>query len=173
MNRNQVELELQRWGAFQSQRYQRDKTPDDALGSHPLSRAREFAPGTRERAAKLLASRDGRSRRLIHGHAAGIGMAPAWSTDPIPCNETRTPGPPLAQFDRGLPAESQWVERALIALGRTHPVRATVVRKEFLVSASQAVKARMVSEETGVGVSRWQYRRELALGLAFMEGQRA
>lgn len=173
MNQSQTVIELQRWAEFQRQRYQRDKAPEEAPGVHPLSRASEFAPGTRERAAKLLAGRDGRSRRLIHGKAAGIGIAPAWATDPIPCTETRTPGPPLAQFDRGLPAESHWVERALIALGRTHPVRATVVRKEFMVSASQGVKARMVSEETGVGVSRWQYRRELALGLAFMEGQRA
>lgn len=168
-----VKLEMQRWGEFQSQRYTRQEVSEDAPGSHPLARAREFAPETRERAAKLLAGRDGRSRRTIMGAAAGTGISPQWASDPIPCTETRTPGPPLAQFDRGIPSDYRWIEKAITSLSRTHPVRAAVLRHEFLVKASQGVRARMVSEETGVGVSKWQYRRELALGMAYLEGQRA
>lgn len=164
--------DLKRWGEHAAVRYQRDKPGEDAPGAHPLDRARAFAPGTRERAAKLLAGRDGRSRREIQGKPAGLTISPVWATDPIPCTETRTPGPPMAQFDRGIPSEYRWIERGIASLARTHPVRAAVLRYEFLVQVSQGVKARMVSEETGVGLSRWQYRRELALGLAFLDGQR-
>lgn len=165
-----LKLELQRWGEFQSERYVRPKASEDGPGTHPLARAREFAPETRERAAKLLAGRDGRSRRAIMGAAAGIGISPVWASDPIPCTETRTPGPPLAQYDRGIPADYRWIEKGIASLSRTHPVRAAVLRFEFQVKVSQGVKARMVSEETGVGLSRWQYRRELALGMAYLEG---
>lgn len=166
-----VKLELQRWGEFQAERYSRPQASDDAPGSHPLARAREFAPETRERAARLLAGRDGRSRLSIMGAAAGTGISPQWASDPIPCTETRTPGPPLAQFDRGIPADYRWIEKAIASLARTNPVRAAVLRFEFQVKVSQAVKARMVSEETGVGLSKWQYRRELALGMAYLEGR--
>lgn len=172
-----VRLELQRWGEHQAQRYVTPKASEDGPGPHPLSRARDFAPGTRERAARLLAGRDGRSRRLVMGAAAGIRAAngsvrisPQWASDPVPCKETRTPGPSMASFDRGLPAEYRWVEQAFTRLQRVSPVQAAAVRIEFTVPASQGTKARLVSEETGVGVSRWQYRRALALGIAFIEG---
>ena len=164
--------ELRRWGEHAAVRYQRDAPDESAPGAHPLDRARDFAPGTRERAAKLLAGRDGRSRRVIQGRAAGLVVSPVWATDPIPCTETRTPGPPMAQFDRGVPPEYRWVDRAIAAISRTNPVRAAVLRYEFQVQVSQGVKARMVSEETGVGLSRWQYRRELALGLAYLDALR-
>lgn len=165
-----LRLELQRWGEHQSQRYARTGRAEDAPGSHPLARAREFAPETRERAAKLLAGRDGRSRRLVMGRATGTGISPAWASDPIPCTETRTPGPTAASFDRGMPPEYRWVEQAIVRLARTCPVQAAVLRVEFTVAGSQGVKARAVAAETGAGVSRWQYRRHLALALAFMEG---
>ena len=166
-----LKLDLQRWGEHQAARYSRDPERDDAPGTHPLARAREFAPETRERAARLLAGRDGRSRRSIMGDKAGTGISPQWASDPIPCTETRTPGPPLAQFDRGIPSDYRWIEKAIASLSRSHPVRAAVLRYEFQVKVSQAVKARMVSEETGVGLSKWQYRRELALGMAYLEGR--
>jgi hypothetical protein len=176
MNKSDLRLELERWGNFQSLRFKREQRSEDAPGSHPLSRAREFAPMTRAVAAKLLAGRDGRSRRALQASTAGSslpsGIAPHWSTDPIVCKETRTPGPPIAQFDRGMPQEYRWVEHGLINLGRTSPVQAAAVRIEFTVAASQGVKARMVSEETGVGVSKWQYRRVLELGLSYLAGQR-
>ena len=168
-----VKLELQRWGEFQADRYHRPKPSEDGPGAHPLARAREFAPGTRERAAKLLAGRDGRSRRAIMGAAAGTGISPQWASDPIPCTETRTPGPPMASFDKGVPADYAWVEPMLGRLARTCPVQAAVVRAEFTMQASQRAKAQHVSREAGITVSKWQYRRYLALGLAFVMGNRA
>lgn len=168
-----LKLDLQRWGEHQAARYSRDPDGDDAPGSHPLARAREFAPETRERAQKLLAGRDGRGRRAIMGQAAGTGISPQWASDPIPCTETRTPGPPLASFDRGVPADYAWVEPMLGRLARTCPVQAKVVRTEFTMQASQRAKAQHVSREAGITVSKWQYRRYLALGLAFVNGKRS
>ena len=170
---NDIKLELQRWGEFQAMRYVRPKASEDGPGTHPLSRAREFAPETRERAARLLAGRDGRSRRQIMGANAGTGISPQWASDPITCTETRSPGAPVASFDRGLPPEYRWVEAGLVRLQRTCPVQAAAVRTEFTVQAGQRAKAQIVTRETGVGVSKWQYRRYLALGLAFLSGNRA
>lgn len=166
-----IKLELQRWGEFSAQRYVRPKASEDGPGTHPLARAREFAPETRARAAKLLAGRDGRSRRAIAG--GEYGVQPQWASDPIPCTETRTPGPPIASFDRGMPPEYGWVERGLVGLSRVSPVQAVVVRTEFTVPASQRVKSQIVSRESGVGVSKHQYRRYLALGLAYLSAHRA
>lgn len=172
-----VKLELQRWGEFQAERYVRPKASEDGPGTHPLARAREFAPETRERAQKLLAGRDGRARRSIMGAngsaIAGGAMSPQWASDPIPCTETRTPGPPMASFDKGVPADYAWVEPMLGRLARSCPVQAAVVRAEFTMQASQRAKAQYVSREAGVTVSKWQYRRYLALGLAFVMGNRA
>lgn len=107
------------------------------------------------------------------GHAAGMAISPKWASDPIRCpRDDSSSGTPSFQYDRGVPAEYRWVDRAIASLARSNPVRAAVVRTEFVAQVSQGVKARMVSEETGVGLSRWQYRRELALGLAFLEGNR-
>lgn len=170
-------IDLRRWGWHEANRYNpypkardEDPTPDD----HPLARARHEAPGTRERAAKLLAGRDGRSRRATVGAAAGVkGMhtVPKWSSDPVRCKQTPGTGWSAA-IDRGIPVEYRWVVEALANLRRTQPTREVVVRTEFTVAASQAAKARIASDESGRRVSRWQYRRELALGLAFLSGMR-
>lgn len=177
MNDEALITDLRRWGEHCAARYQRPPREEGGPGAHPLSRAREFAPGTRARAARLLEGRDGHARRTImaaNGSAiAGGRIAPAWATDPIPCTETRTPGPSEAAFDRGIPPEYTWVERALIELRRQWPTRVVVLEKEFTVSASQRVKARLVSQETGRTLSRWQYRRELQLGLCFLSAKRA
>lgn len=177
MNDEALITDLRRWGEHHAARYQRPRRDDGGPDTHPLSRAREFAPGTRARAARLLEGRDGHDRRAImaaNGSAIARGcIAPAWATAPIPCTETRTPGPSEAAFDRGIPPEYTWVERALIELRRQWPTRVVVLEKEFTVSASQGVKARLVSQETGRTLSRWQYRRELQLGLCFLSAKRA
>lgn len=172
-------LELQRWAYHQAMRYRpyprsvaavdEPAEPDE----HPLARARQFAPGTRERAAKLLQGRDGRSRRMTVGAAIGMEIVPTWSSDPIRCKESRGGGGSgSSAVDHGIPPEYRWVDEALARLKRTAPVRAIVLRTEFTVNASQLTKARIAAEDYGGSLSKWQYRRELALGLAFMEGQR-
>lgn len=56
---------------------------------------------------------------------------------------------------------------------RQYPLRALILRTEFTVSASQAVKARMVAEQYGGALSVRQYRYELSRGLDLMRGRAA
>jgi hypothetical protein len=182
MERPELIRELQRWAAYQAQRHRpfprasNDDVEDSGPGDHPLSRARQFAPGTRENAAKLLRGRDGTSRRQAMAAAAGVrGMnaVPVWACDPVPCKESRIAGPlPMATIDHGIPAEVAWVERGLQSLRRRSPIEAIVLEVEVTVNASQLVKARIAAEKYGGHLSKWQYRRVLALALSFMEGQR-
>lgn len=183
-DRAELIRDLQRWAAYQAQRHRpfpRASNDDDVTsedpGDHPLSRARQFAPGTRENAAKLLRGRDGQSRRQAMATAAGVrGMSavPVWACDPVPCNESRIAGPlPMAIIDHGLPAEVQWIERGLQSLRRRSPIEAIVLEVEVTMNASQLVKARVAAEKYGGSLSKWQYRRVLALALSFMDGQRA
>ena len=173
-----VVIEMQRWAEFQRMRHQRPERVEDAPGDHPLSRARQFAPGTRAAAAKLLASRDGRGRRRIMAQAAGgaaVGMelSPMWASDAIRCKGDPSFGPGVSSVDRGMPPGYEWIDRGLRQLRQTHPVRAIVLHTEFTVNASQLVRARIAAEEYGGCLSKWQYRRELALGLSYMCNQGA
>jgi hypothetical protein len=182
MGRPELIRELHRWAAYQAQRHRpfprasNDDAEDSGPGDHPLSRARQFAPGTRENAAKLLRGRDGTSRRQAMAAVAGVqGMnaVPVWACDPVPCKESRIAGPlPMATIDHGIPAEVAWVERGLQSLRRRSPIEAIVLEVEVTVNASQLVKARIAAEKYGGHLSKWQYRRVLALALSFMEGQR-
>lgn len=174
MNIDQLKIELARWAEFQSMRHQPPAKDEDGPGFHPLSRAREFAPGTRQAAAKALKGRNGYGRLAYMGErgsaVSGSDIAPSWSCDPIVCTETRHYGPPLASIDRGIPPGWEWVDHGLAALQREHRVRAICVRVEVTVQASQGTKARIAAEEYGGHLSKWQYRRELQLGLSFMAG---
>jgi hypothetical protein len=75
--------------------------------------------------------------------------------------------------DMGIPDDLRWVERALAELERAHPLRALILRTEYTVSASQAVKARMVAEQYGGTLSVWQYRRELQRATDWIGGRMA
>lgn len=52
-------------------------------------------------------------------------------------------------------------------------MRALILRTEFTVSASQAVKARMVAEKYGGTLSVRQHRYELGKGLDWFKGRHA
>lgn len=167
--------DLQAWAYHQDMRHRPyaraanddEPTPDE----NPISRARQFAPGTREAAAKLLRGRDGHSRRVLMGAAAGVAIVPTWACDPVPCKDDGPRHGGSVAIDRGIPPEYEWVQRALIDLQRTHPVRAIAVETEFTVNASQLVRARIAAEKYGGRLSKSQYRRELALGLSFLAGK--
>lgn len=57
--------------------------------------------------------------------------------------------------------------------GGSFPLRALIVSTEFTVSASQAVKARMVAEQYGGGLTLRQYRYELGKGIDWTRGRAA
>lgn len=176
---------FRRWGAAQSARYDRQTT-----GDHVLSRAREFAPMTRERAEKRLRGRDGISRRLLMGAAAGrttlagvVLPVPTWACDPVAGKESREACGPIrgaggdgaehkpASWVDPLPDELRWVERGYAHLARINTMRARVFREEFSGTGTQTMKAGRIAAEYGGTFTVWQYRAELAKAIAFVEAR--
>ncbi|MEX0180038.1 MULTISPECIES: hypothetical protein [unclassified Stenotrophomonas] len=164
--------QLRAWGFAQANRFA--LTYADR-STHVLEKARDMAPGTRERALRDLVGRDGGSRRRFMAERSGVqglAMLPTWAVDPIrSSNDADKPhdNPEIA-VDVGIPDELRWVERALASMMRQYPLRALIVHTEFTVSASQAVKARMVAEKYGGVLTVRQYRYELGRGLDSLRG---
>lgn len=175
--------DLQRWASAKSWRQERAEA-----GPHALSRAREFAPMTRAKAQKRLMGRDGLSRRMLMGEAAGrvvvnpqgevvrVLPVPIWSCDPVPAhNDCRGGGfdapitPQSAAWVDPTPDDLRWIDQALAQLGRVNRMRMLVLREEFMGTGTQTMKARRVAEEYGGGLTVWQYRKELGKALAFLE----
>lgn len=174
--------QLKHWGHYQEHRYCSPVSDEDAptRDEHPLARARQFAPG--KKADRVQIQRDGISRRMLLGGAAGLrneygGVRPVakWFVDPVPCTETRTMAPrsPTAAVMVGSPDEYRWIDRALSDLYRQNMVRALVVLEEFTGRGSQAQRAAAVAKKLGAAFTKWQYRKELDKGMAFMEARRA
>jgi len=164
--------ELRRWGIAQANRYAYSRGDRSV---HALEQARDLAPGTKEKALRDLLGRDGLERRRFMAARSGpVGLTalPTWAVDPVPArNDAGRPhdNPEIA-VDMGIPDDLRWVERMLAGLRRQYPLRELVVRTEFTVSASQAVKAGMVRDQYGGKLSVWQYRRELQRALDWMGG---
>lgn len=174
-NTDPLTEELRRWGHAQVNRFALSRADRSA---HVLERARDMAPVTRERALQDLVARDGSDRRRLMAAGSGVkGMriVPMWAADPIrAANDADRPhdNPEIA-VDVGVPDELRWVDRALASMARQYPLRAQIVRTEFTVSASQAVKARIVSERYGGALTIRQYRYELSKGLDWCRGREA
>lgn len=124
-----------------------------------------------------LVGRDGESRRFMAARSGvqGMQIVPTWAVDPIPtANDASHPQDlPEIAVDVGIPDELRRVDRALASMARQYPLRAVILRMEFTVSASQAVKARIVAEQYGGELSIWQYRRELQRGIDLSGGSMA
>ncbi len=143
-----------------------------------LDKVRDHAPLTRERAMQDLLGRDGESRRRFMAARSGVQgmkMLPTWAVDPVrAANDADKPHDNAEiAVDMGTPDELRWVDRALASMGRQYPLRALILRTEFTVSASQAVKARMVAEQYGGSVTLRQYRYELSRSLDWIGGRMA
>lgn len=177
--------QLQSWGFHQVNRYRPYAANDDgetAGRDHPISRAREFAPMTRQNVAKVLLGRDGRSRRRLM--AAGmydderksqiLDIVPTWACDPVPASNDA--GRPVATSyeaapDAGTPDDLRWIDRALAEMSRSAPFRALVVRQEFCGRGTQKEKAAAIAETYGGSVTVRQYRHELGRALDWMRGR--
>jgi hypothetical protein len=164
---------LRAWGQAEVGRYCYSRSD---RSHHMLSHAMEIAPGTKERAERKLIGRNGLDRRELMAQGSGVqGMRaiPMWACDPIRAKNDADPphDRPEIAVDTGIPESLRWVERAILGLRRQSDLQAVIVRTEYTVSASQGVKAHMVSQETGLKLSKWQYRRELALAEAWLAGQ--
>lgn len=173
--------QLKHWGHYQEHRFCAPLDPEDvpSRAEHPLARAQQFAPGAKRERAPLL--RDGHDRRMLMGAAAGrlswygaVLPVAKWAVDPIPCSENRSmvSRSPTAAVMVGSPEEYRWIDRALSDLYRQNMVRALVVLEEFTGRGSQASRAEVVAKKLGGKFTKWQYRKELDKGMAFMEARR-
>jgi hypothetical protein len=164
--------DLQRWGYAHANRYTYSRSDRTR---HVLETAVDYAPGTVERAMAELIDRSGRERRRFMAEKIGVGgltEVPAWAVDPIRArNDADRPhdNPEIA-IDIGIPDELRWIDRAVASMARQSPLRALVLRTEYTVAASQAIKARMVAEQYGGRLSVWQYRRELQRAFDWIAG---
>lgn len=174
--------QLKHWGHYQEHRFCAPLDPEDvpSKAEHPLARAQQFAPGAKRERVPLL--RDGHDRRMLMGAAAGrlsrhgaVLPVAKWAVDPIPCSESRSmvSRSPTAAVMVGSPEEYRWIDRALSDLYRQNMVRALVVLEEFTGRGSQAQRAAAVAKKLGAAFTKWQYRKELDKGMAFMEARRA
>ncbi|WP_164280638.1 hypothetical protein [Stenotrophomonas indicatrix] len=174
-NTDPLTEELRRWSHAQVNRFVLSRADRSV---HVLDKVRDHAPLTRHRALQDLVERDGAGRRRFMAERSGVkGMAmlPIWAVDPIRAsNDSDHPhdNPEIA-VDVGVPDELRWIDRALASMERQYPMRALILRTEFTVSASQAVKARMVAEKYDGKLTLRQYRYELGRGIDSMRGAMA
>lgn len=170
---DELARQLKRWGYATVQRY--NGAANDDGDRHMLDRARDIAPGTRERAQRQLIGRGGEARRRIMAQGMeGLSIVPEWACDPIRArNDAGPPRSGCGWVDIGVPDELRWIDRALSQLARATPVRAMVLQAEFCMVGSQRRKAEAVAERYGGAFTVWQYRAELERALAHLEGARA
>lgn len=167
---------LHRWGYAQAHRFAHPA--NDEGRDHPLDRARDFAPGTRDAAIRQLIGRGGEARRALMARGTGIEslrMLPEWACDPIKAKDDSGGGPWISEavVDIGTPDELRWVDRALAQLSRQYPIRAIVVRVEFTERGSQGRKCHIIEERWGAKLTVRQYRYELSKALDWMDGRAA
>ena len=168
-----IKESLKAWGAATVNRYCYSRADRSV---HVLDQARDMAPGTAENALRALTGRDGTARRRLMAKAAGIKglqLVPQWAAEPIRAtNDACRPADlPEIAFDQGIPDHLLWLDRAISQLARQSPLREMIVRTEYTVQASQAVKARMVQEKYGGKFSKWMYRRELERAIEWLDGR--
>lgn len=174
MARDPLEEQLRAWGHAQVGRHAANDDADTGPGSHPIARAREFAPMTRDKFARQVAGRDGRDRRRMMAGKSGVkGMriVPMWACDPVAGKESKLVAAPDAQIDRGIPPEVKWIDRAAIELYRQNTLRGLVLRMEYCGFGFQSDKAAAVSSAIGSTITLRQYREELRLAREWMRGR--
>lgn len=166
MRPEDVKEALRAWGHATVNRFALTRADHS---KHVLSNLRDLPASNKPREERELVGRDGRSRRLYMAGKlnCGLRMVPLWACDPVRGrNDADKPHDnPQVAVDTGIPDDLRWVESAVIALERQHPLRGLVLRTEYTVSASQRVKAKMVADTYGGRFTLDMYRRELRLAI--------
>lgn len=169
MGRDELDQQLRQWGHALNGRHEVRRSENDP-GSHPISKARQFAMKPKD-FIKKVAGRDGRDRRTaMAAGTPGQRISPMWASDPITCKETRPSGSGAA-VDQGVPSDLMWIEKAAMALYRQHPIRGVVLRFEYSLHGPQKDKAAKVSEAVGEKVTLRRYREEKKLALEWVQGR--
>lgn len=172
MNERELEELLQEWGALS--KYQQART-EGASDFHVLQRAKDFAPGTRAKAARRLIGRDGYERRAYMARdlaACGVRAVPMSYVDPVKGTESRKGGGISdAPARDDTPPHLRRVKAAASELYRIDTLRGLVLRQEYCAYGPQVEKAERVSEALGSRIGLRVYREALAHAKGWMQGR--
>lgn len=144
MTDDELERLLTEWGALS--KYEAEKR-EGASDFHVLQRARDFAPGTRERAIKRIIGRGGTERRTMMARdlaACGVRIVPMSFVDPIRGKDSRNIGP-RERAGESMPDHLRRINNAALELYRCDTLRGLVLRQEYCGYGPQAIKAERVS----------------------------
>lgn len=173
--RDALDEQLREWGHAQLGRHgDLERRSEHDPGSHPISKARQFAPMTRVKFANQVAGRDGGDRRraLAAGAAVqGMGIVPTWAVDAIRCTESRHVGPRQSVVDSGIPSHLRDIDTAAMQLYRQNTLRGLCLRMEYTARGHQSDKAEQVAQAIGAPLTVRQYREELRMAREWLRGR--
>jgi hypothetical protein len=167
MTADELERLLTEWGALAKYEEAKSEAGNDF---HVLARAREFAPGTRERAAAQLVGRDGGARRKLMARElgqCGVRVVPKSYVDPVPGKTTHKAGP-RERIEDSIPPRLKAVHAAALALYRADELAGLALRQEYCAYGSHGTKAYRVSEAVGRKIGIRVYREALARGIGWV-----
>lgn len=170
MTTDELECLLIEWGALSKYEEAREDGPTDF---HVLQRAREFAPGTRERAAARLVGRDGGERRRLMARqlrACGIRVVPMDYVDPVAGTPTRKAAP-MSRAAHSIPERLRAVHDSAIELYRVDTLGGLVLRQEYCGYGSQHAKAERVTVAMSTPIGIRVYRESLARAKGWMHAR--
>lgn len=170
MTPDQLELLLTEWGALA--KYEESKR-EGATDFHALQRARDYAPGTKERAMARLVGRDGRDRRKLMARdlgACGVRVVPMDYVDPVPGKTTHKAGP-RERISDSIPPRLRALHNAALELYRVDKLAGIVLRQEYCAYGSQGAKTYRAGEAVGRKIGLRVYRESLARAKGWMLGR--
>jgi hypothetical protein len=171
MKNDELDALLREWGALSKYNEARQEGANDF---HALQRAREFAPGTRARAAMRLVGRDGRDRRRLMAReleTCGVRLVPMDYVDPVRAKANGGGG--LAGPSRdSTPPHLRRVAQAALELYRIDTLRGLCLNFEYCGYGSQSEKAERVAlAMNGQRVGLRIYREALAHAKGWMHAR--
>lgn len=170
MTPKELELRLVEWGALA--KYEEAKS-EEGTDFHVLQRARDFAPGTRERAAVQLIGRDGGDRRRHMARdlkPCGVRVVPKDYVDPVAGKTTHKAGP-RERLGDSIPERLKAVHQAAMELYRVDTLAGLALRQEYCAYGSQSRKAERVSLAMGSKIGVRVYREALAKAMGWMHAR--
>lgn len=169
MTEDELDTLLIEWGGLSKYQQSRAEGPTDF---HVLQRARDFAPGTRKRAAQRLVGRDGGERRAYMARdlqACGVRKVPMDFVDPVKgYGASKGGGICDSPARNSTPVHLRPVEQAAKELYRVDTMRGLVLRQEYCGYGPQVEKAERVGLAIGSRVGLRMYREALAHARGWM-----
>lgn len=167
MSLHELDDVLRQWGALSKYTEERKESGDE----HVLHRNKDFAPGTRAKAAARLVGRDGYERRKHMARdlgVCGVRIVGASYVDPVPATQ-RNGGSGLGGAERRhIPTHLLPVDKAARALHRVDTLAGLCLRYEYCGYGSQSEKAAYVGSVMGSNVGLRLYREALSRGRGWM-----